>query len=105
MNSPGIVNRLPGGMAAVLGLFFLFFPDGTDGEPDVTATEAPVHIVGIEAHAPRAVRVVRSEGRRPVVAVGARIVEVGAEPVASSGKEDAVTVGCYHQPAVYAISS
>ena len=55
--------------------------------PVVTVVVVPVDIVGIEVDVPRVVRVVRIEGRRPVVAVGARIVEIGIVPVASGGKE------------------
>lgn len=55
--------------------------------PVVTVVVVPVDIVGIEIHVPRVVRVVRIEGRRPVVAVGTRIVEVRIVPVASGGKK------------------
>ena len=51
----------------------------------VTVVVVPVDFIRIEVHVPRVVRVVRIEGRRPVVAVGPRIVEVGIVPVASSG--------------------
>ena len=53
----------------------------------VAVVVVPVDIVGIEIHVPRVVRVVRIEGRRPVVAVGTRSVEIGIVPVASGGKD------------------
>ena len=61
--------------------------DGTDRLPVVAVVVVPVDVGRIEVHVPRVVRIVRIEGRRPVVTVGANIVEVGVVPVASGGKE------------------
>lgn len=55
--------------------------------PVVTVVVVPVDIVGIEVDVPRVVRVVRIERRRPVVAVGTDIVEIGVVPVTRGGKE------------------
>ena len=55
--------------------------------PVVTVVVVPVHIVGIEVDVPRVVRIVRIERRRPVVAVGTDIVEIGIVPVTCGGKE------------------
>ena len=60
--------------------------------PVVTVVVVPVHIVGIEVHVVRVVRVVRINGRGPVVAVGTRIVEVDIVPVAC-GREDSLITG------------
>lgn len=54
--------------------------------PVVAVVVVPVDIAGIEVHVPRVVRVVRIEGRGPVVAVGTNIVEVGVVPVACGRK-------------------
>ncbi len=61
--------------------------------PVAVAAAAPVDTRRIEVHVPREVRIARIEGRRPIVAVGANIVEVGIVPAASGWKEDAVAVG------------
>ena len=55
--------------------------------PVVTVVVVPVDIVGFEVDVPRVVRVVRIEGRRPVVAVGPGIVKVRVVPVACGGKD------------------
>ena len=55
--------------------------------PVVTVVVVPADIAGIEADVPRAERVVRTERRRPVAAVGTDIVEIGIEPVTCGGKE------------------
>ena len=73
------------------GILFLFFPDGTDGMPVSTVESFPAYTVGI-VDAPRAVRVVRIERRRPVEAVGTGIPEIRVDPVTGGGKEDAVAV-------------
>lgn len=55
-------------------------------------------------HAPRLNRVVRIEGRRPVVAVGALICEVGRAPVPRGRQKDAVAVGIAgYQYSVYCV--
>lgn len=71
--------------------------------PAVTAVVVPAYIAGIEVHAPREVRIVRIEGRRPVEAAGAHTAETGVVPVASGGEEDTVAVGGRHQPSVYSV--
>ena len=68
----------------------------------VATVEVPVHTVGIEVDAPREVRIVRIERRRPVVADGTRIVEIRADPVTSGGKENAVAISGGNYSSLYA---
>lgn len=53
----------------------LFCEDGTNRAPETAAAVTPEHIVGTEGDAPRAVRVVRIEGRRPQAAGGTGTAE------------------------------
>ena len=55
--------------------------------PVVAVVVVPVDIARIEVHVPSVVRVVRIEGRRPVVAVGTGIVKVRVVPVTGGGKD------------------
>ena len=57
----------------------------------VVAVVVPVDIVGIEVDVVRVVRVVRIEGRGPVVAVGPGIVKVRVVPVACGWKDSPST--------------
>ena len=68
--------------------------------PAVTVEVVPEDIVGKEVDAPRVVRIVRIERRRPVVAVGTGIVETRAAPVTGGGKEYTVPVGRFNQSTV-----
>lgn len=52
----------------------------------VAVVVVAVHVVRIEVDVPRVVRVVRVERRRPVVAVGAGIVEVRVVAIPRSGE-------------------
>ena len=72
----------------------LFCEYGTDRGPQATVVAENVHIARLEVHYQRTSRG-RSEGRRPVVAVGTRSVKVGIT-VASGGKEDTVAVLACH---------
>ena len=62
----------------------------------VVAVPADPDTVGIEAHVPREVRVVRIEGRRPVVTVEAYIEKIDTGPVTSGRKKYAVPVRAGH---------
>ena len=89
------VSRTAGPLGPGRPFVARLFCDGTDRLPVATVAAAPADIVGTEVHVPRVVRVVRIEGRGPVVAVGSRIVQTRATPVARGGKEDAlVCVAC-----------
>ena len=61
--------------------------------PVAAVVAVPVENIRIEAHVPRVSRIARTEGRRPIVAVGANTAEVVIEPVASGWKEDTVAIG------------
>ena len=52
----------------------------------VVAVVVRVHVVRIEVHVVRVVRVVRIERRRPVVAVGTDVVQVVVVAVARGGQ-------------------
>ena len=66
------------------------------------AVVAPAHSAGIEVDVPRDGGLVRVERRRPVVAVGTRIVELRVTPVTGSGKENAVAIGGGNYLSLYA---
>ena len=73
-------------------LYFLFFPGGTNGEPDATNVAGTANIAGIEDDVPRVARIARIERRGPVVAAGTGIAEIRVAPATGSGKENAVAV-------------
>ena len=73
-------------------LYFLFLPDGTDGETITTISVATVDTAGIEVDVPRSVRVTRMEGRRPVEAEGLLKKDTVRVPVTRGRKENAVPV-------------
>ena len=81
----------------------LLVADGTDREPAVTVDVAPGDMAGTAVHGQREVRVARTEGRRPVEAEGTHIPEAGVGPVASGGKEYAVSVAGGNQPPVHSV--
>ena len=71
--------------------------------PGAAVVEVPVDIGRTEVNVPRVARVVRIEGRGPVVAEGPHTAKAGIEPVAGSGQEYAVSICTGNQISVYAI--
>lgn len=63
----------------------------------------PAHAAGTEVHAVRAVRVVRKERTRPVVAAAACVAERTADAVARCGEENRVAVSTCHFVTVYTV--
>ena len=68
----------------------------TYGLPIVAAVVAPTHIDRMEVEADGAVRIVRIERTRPIVAARPCVAQITIAAIASSRKEDGVTIGaCY----------
>ena len=68
--------------------------------PAGTGIAVPVDIAGTEDDEPRVVREVRIERRRPVLAFGTGIAEIGTAPATCGGKEYTVPVGRFNQSTV-----
>ncbi len=69
-------------------------PHGTDGLTVVAVVPIVVHVARIEVEVPRVVRIRLVERARPVVAVGANVVERRAVAVTGGGeKNPAIRLG------------
>ncbi len=69
----------------------------------VAAVVVTEDTAGIEVDETRVARVARTEGRRPVVAEGPRIVKERVVSVACGRKEDGLAVGARDESSVYSV--